>query len=186
MALLRIFCVVCLAIAIVFSWLYVDNANTLDRMRQINGAASDLLISLLDAETGQRGYVITDNDGYLDPYRAGVASIDARRKAVAVALGSSVEPRIAQDLNALVRLKLDELDRTIQLRRISFAAAAAEVNRHLGKNIMDQIRMDLSEIDLTAAERYDNAQARAITFFRIGLVGMLAAFVSLGVVLGRS
>ena len=35
-----------------------------------------LLASLIDAETGERGYIITGNESYLEPYNRGVATTD--------------------------------------------------------------------------------------------------------------
>jgi CHASE3 domain sensor protein len=49
-----------------------EGYNTADKMRQ---ATWSLLIGLLNAETGVRGFVITGDELYLGPYRMGTGSI---------------------------------------------------------------------------------------------------------------
>ena len=44
--------------------------------------ADDLLSDLKDAETGQRGYVLTGDESFLQPYSAVLESIPARLKAL--------------------------------------------------------------------------------------------------------
>lgn len=106
-----------------------------------------LLSDVKDAETGQRGYIITGYEGYLEPYQKALDTIDARLNLVKKGLGSADEHVHFLELSRLIDLKLDELNRTIQIRRTEgFAAAQAKVMNREGKQFMDSIRAVIGEM----------------------------------------
>src|SRR5207248_2927920 len=95
---------------------------------QILESVNDLLARLLDAETGQRGFLLTGQDRYLEPYNRAAPGIPAElanlnRLLVQRHGESGSLPR----LNVLAGQKLTELRRTIELRKTQGAAPAAEV-----------------------------------------------------------
>jgi diguanylate cyclase (GGDEF)-like protein/PAS domain S-box-containing protein len=97
--------------------------------------------ALLDAETGQRGYLITRNAQYLAPYYAGISSAQI----VLARLHDSILQPDSQDrLQAIVPVvsaKFAELSQTIALTRAGEqGAAVALVASHDGKRLMDQFR----------------------------------------------
>jgi len=96
---------------------------------------------LLDAETGQRGYILTRDDSYLKPYREGVSRIvqhlsNLRR------LDS--EPRSKEKIaqaEQVINAKLAELAETIGLtRQGNRDEALAIVKSNRGKQLMDDFR----------------------------------------------
>lgn len=97
---------------------------------------------LVDAETGQRGYLLTGDEAYLEPYRAAIKNLDqvmARLKDLTS--NNSNQQKQIQNLEILVENKLAELQRTIDLRRSGQIAAANQVVlQGSGKRWMDQIR----------------------------------------------
>ncbi len=89
-------------------------------------ANDEVLVSLLDAETGQRGFLLTGRDSYLVPYDEGVARLPAllaRMDRFAAVLPEQ-RPAVAR-IRQLVNAKLQELDATIRLRRTAGSAAPA-------------------------------------------------------------
>ena len=81
-----------------------------------------------DAETGQRGYLLTGRPAYLQPYAAAVASVN-QRLATLRALGDDdpiARQRLAE-LERSVRAKMEELARTIALREAGQSEAALQV-----------------------------------------------------------
>ncbi|MCV9937426.1 CHASE3 domain-containing protein [Boseaceae bacterium BT-24-1] len=48
--------------------------------RAVRSTTADLLSLVQDAETGQRGYLLTNDESYLEPYSAAVAKIPAQRE----------------------------------------------------------------------------------------------------------
>ena len=57
-----------------------NNAHKMGQTYEMIDQLSELSSMVQDAETGQRGYLLTGNDTYLEPYRAADASIDNVRR----------------------------------------------------------------------------------------------------------
>ena len=106
-----------------------------------------LLSSLVDAETGQRGFIITGREEYLSPYNEALGKVDqefASLRALTTELPGQ-KKRLAA-MEPLIQAKLAELKRVIELYRSSGRdAASAAVMTHLGKSYMDQIRQGVAE-----------------------------------------
>ena len=145
-----------------------------------------LLSTLKDAETGQRGFLITGDEGYLKPYNHALANLD--RELATLEHLTTDDPRHQARitrLEELVKAKLDELALTIDLRKEKgMAAAQAEVATHLGRNRMDAIRalvaeMEADERALEHARRlvnersYRNALGSLVLATVAGFVGVL-------------
>ena len=127
--------------------------------REVITATFATLSTLQDAETGQRGYVITGMTSYLAPYDRALASIGADTSRLRALLAGSPRQRQRLDtLSTLVSRKLDELAKTIDLRRAGHTAEAiAFVQSGAGKQSMDAIRNVLAAI---AAEDHSVLEAR--------------------------
>ena len=98
--------------------LLADTSDEILQSKELELSLERLLSSVRDAETGQRGYIVTGSEPYLFPYDAALREIDSRLSTVEVrmqARDGSVEE--VQGLRQLVTLKLDELARTIELYR---------------------------------------------------------------------
>ena len=124
----------------------------------LSGLAS-ILSSLKDAETGQRGFVITGEERYLEPYDAAIARV---HRQVSMMRRLTIDnPSQTQRIDALLPLvddKFAELLETIDLRRTSgFEAARDVVATDAGKRIMDDIRVLVSEM---VAEEVDLLEMR--------------------------
>ena len=89
---------------------------------------SELTSVLKDAETGQRGYLLTGDDTYLEPYRLADASIDNVIKQLRdlTADNPAQAHRLEQAL-PLIQSKMAELKQTIDLRRSEGLDAALKV-----------------------------------------------------------
>ncbi len=121
--------------------------------------AIDLLQSdVQDAETGQRGYLLTGNERYLEPYERARSQLTARFKELESVMGSDlVQQRRLAELRTDVDRKLDELSRTIAMRRGGNAEAAlALVNSDVGKTAMDALRSTIA--DMRVVETQERAQ----------------------------
>jgi CHASE3 domain sensor protein len=108
--------------------------------RNVIGEADDLLSTLKDPETGQRGFIITGDEQYLEPYKSARAGFPKKMSK----LRNSKIFTSPDELNEIERLagaKLDELERTIAARRSGgFDAAVAIVRIDQGKETMDLLR----------------------------------------------
>lgn len=144
---------------------------------------TELKSNIQDAETGQRGYLITGLDSYLAPYTDGAAHAEENRKLLAqLVIDNPRQVARADALAPLIATKLAELDKTINLRRSrDFAAAQAEVLTDSGKKAMDAIRSTIgdmySEETQLLKQRVEASQADAHTAQRTILFGTLLALV---------
>ncbi|UAL12603.1 response regulator [Caulobacter segnis] len=106
----------------------------------------ELLSTMQDAETGQRGYLLTGNDKYLEPYQVAVTDVATKVEALgALTRDNSVQQDNLGLLKRHITAKLAELDQTVTLRRNNNAQAAlAIVAADRGKIEMDAVRRQLA------------------------------------------
>ena len=110
-------------------------------------ALDEALSTMKDAETGERGYIITGEDAYLEPYNSAVANIQKQiNRAKSLTADDPRQQANFPELQDLVRIRLDALDRTIALRRNDAEAARLAVLTGGGKQKMDAIRSYVSEM----------------------------------------
>jgi CheY-like chemotaxis protein/signal transduction histidine kinase/CHASE3 domain sensor protein len=112
-----------------------------------------LLSSLKDAETGQRGYLLTGDDGYLEPYNAALLALPRElERARSSVLNDAAQQQRLATARALLNEKLAELKRTVELKREGDGnAALARVRQNIGRELMSQFRAVVAEME--AAER---------------------------------
>ncbi|WP_432507486.1 response regulator [Kineococcus arenarius] len=112
---------------------------------------SALRVLVRDAERGQRGYVITGREYYLEPYEQAVGDVGDLVDALAAETGTSAAAAAARaELRSAVAAKLSEMQTTIALRRSSgFPAAQALVATDDGRRAMQRITaaLDVLEAD---------------------------------------
>jgi methyl-accepting chemotaxis protein len=101
-----------------------------------------VLSSLKDAETGQRGYIITGEERYLDPYRTGTAELNQTIQNLRRLTSDNPSQQHRLDLiEPLIASKSDELRETIDLRKnAGFDAALQVIRTNKGKQLMDDVR----------------------------------------------
>jgi methyl-accepting chemotaxis protein len=127
----------------------IASAEWVRQSHQVVTGLDEFLSAMKDAETGQRGYVITGATRYLDPYQGARGMADQKLKQLRELTSDnpSQQQRITA-LEPLVAAKFSELQETIDLRRTrGFAAAEQVVITDRGKNVMDSIRKLVSDMD---------------------------------------
>ncbi len=126
----------------------IANDELVDHTQQVRRQIASVLTALLDAETGQRGFMITGKDDYLQPYTAAIATVDAAYRE----LRRQTEDNPSQqhrldELKLQIDAKLAELKSTIELRTSNAQAATAIVSNNTGKQLMDSARRILKDMD---------------------------------------
>ncbi len=155
-------------------------------------ALNDVVTAVKDAETGQRGFLLTGDPSYLQPYQSATSALDRRLAELKAVVGDAAQDReLASRMEQLVRQKLEELGQTIELYRTgSEDAALARVRNDTGKNIMDEIRevsgnlMSRKDrlfetrreawVDAAAVSNWYSGIGSAVLFVLICLTGWLA------------
>lgn len=109
---------------------------------------NEILSVVIDAETGQRGYLLTGDESYLEPYETAANVVDAKMDGLESLLQYSPgqQPKV-EAVRGLVTTKLAELRETIELMRSKGIESALQVVRtDSGKRSMDAIRRVVAEI----------------------------------------
>jgi PAS domain S-box-containing protein len=131
---------------------WVQAAAARDREHRVIENLQLLLTELDDAETGQRGYLITGEPRYLQPYDKALGTVSRTVQALdgLTALHPQQHERL-RSLQPLIDAKLAELQETIRLRREQgIAPAQAAVLNDKGRQIMDDIRRLVAQMDTRA------------------------------------
>lgn len=148
----------------------------------------DILAGVRDAETAQRGFIITGKDVFLDPYRQAQRALPALLSAAKTQAGSDAERAIAWRIARLVELKMAELDETIALRRnAGFAPSAREVGTLRGQLLMDELRQIVGLESARSKERRNALRlailAQSRRSFHVGLAATAVNVLALGILL---
>ena len=127
-----------------------ERVRWVSHTQQVLNAIDDLSLAVTNAETGQRGFIMTGDDSYLEPYRAATPEIDrsiARLRQVIPDSGPAQQARCNALVEA-VHARMDELQRTVGLRRSEGeTAAVAAVRTGVGRRDMERIREISSAMD---------------------------------------
>ena len=118
------------------------------RSEDVQALLADYVSQLKDAETGQRGYVLTGDQSYLEPYRTALDTIHRHDVELTrlTSTDADVAPRIRR-LQVESADKLRELGETIALRSsVGFDAARDRVRAGEGKRAMDAIRTEVNAL----------------------------------------
>ncbi len=166
-------------------WQWVQIRETMAqglRDRQLLASTDELISQVKDAETGQRGYLLTGSEQYLEPYTRATAAIPALLDRMTEAAGFQPPlPGEAKLLRRYVGDKLVELAATISVRREKGLDAAMKmVGTNAGRLTMDSIRtlgadMIDRESDLVNQRRIaaESSAFRSFWLTIAGLAGLL-------------
>ena len=150
--------------------------------------ALDNVLSLVkDAESGQRGYVITGRAEYLEPYRAAVGSIQAQLNSLErLTSAEPVQQRLMADLRRQVGAKLGELDLTIGLRdRKGFDLARDVIVLGAGRAEMEALRATAAAMASHESQVLIEREAATDRTYRATLVGeALSSLAALAALIG--
>ncbi|SEA92080.1 CHASE3 domain-containing protein [Variovorax sp. YR216] len=151
-----------------------------------------MLQNILDAETGQRGYLLTGEPRYREPYDAAVKQVDGHLAALQL-LYANRPTQLAQ-LNQLakhVSKKLAEMDMSVRLRqRGNEDAWKFVITTDVGREEMDAIRNEVGDLVALSSDELTRGQlqiVKSLRFARIGIaIVALAALVAFYLYLRQS
>jgi CHASE3 domain sensor protein len=123
----------------------------------IQANISAVLQALTDMETGQRGYLLTENSDYLLPYNDGKNRIGTDFASLRAGLANRTEQErsIESKLESLAASKQAEMERTISLRQQDYRLRSFKlVDTNEGKGYMDEIRGIASSLSLAESSSF--------------------------------
>ncbi|MEG4116746.1 CHASE3 domain-containing protein [Microcoleus sp. N9_B4] len=161
----------------------IENERWVSHTHQVLTELEATLSTLKDAETGQRGYLLTGEELYLEPYHSAIARINKQVVGLQqLTADNNRQQQRIRDLKIAIDSKLAELEGIINLRREqNLEAALQQVKSGRGKQIMGGIRQQIAamtaeEIQLLqqrARESQASANLTILTFTVAALVNFL-------------
>ncbi|HEY9794761.1 MAG TPA: CHASE3 domain-containing protein [Leptolyngbyaceae cyanobacterium] len=158
-----------------------NTSNQVEHTYKVINKLGTLVSQLTDAETGQRGYLLTGELRYLKPYNNAIASIDQNLDELQelTANNPDQQQRITQ-LSPLITFKQAELKETITLRQSQgYEAALRVVKTDRGKQAMEEIRaiikaMEDEELQLLKQRSEQQQAQRTLLTISGSLIGVLS------------
>ena len=118
-----------------------------------------LLTCMIDAETGQRGYLLVHNDSYLEPYNHALAFSHDKIQTLGQLIWDPEQQKNLDRLKPLLKAKFDELAQTITLKQRGDHAGALQImTNNSGKNTMDEIRATVRAMQEGETSLYEHQE----------------------------
>ena len=163
-----------------------DTAASAADSQQVIEEISQLMRALADMETGQRGYIITGEEPYLEPYAAGLAQSKRNLENLHQLLKEPHHKEWLGELEPLIKARIGRLQEGVDIRREKgFEAGQAWIKTGTGKKQMDEIRVSVSGMEKGVQEwqkaRSHEANIAARNTRYTIVIGSVAAFLLLSI-----
>lgn len=145
----------------------IENDRMVEHTHEVRRTIAHLLAALTDVETGQRGYLLTGDESFLEPYNTGLKESaqmlsDARKLTV----DNPLQQRRLAELEPVVDARLASLARRItEFRDRGLEPIQKGGLLNEGQELMSQIRKLVAELDRTETqllrERRQQSEASA-------------------------
>ena len=180
------------------AWNAAENSEQILRNSQVQFQVRSIVAAIKDAETGQRGFLITGDEKYLSSFHTGFSKADEHLASLHnhSATGQLMPEQFAQ-LKQRIADKREILQDAIDARRdgpddVAFAKARDVVATGRSKLLMDQIEALSGEILAAQDDKQEQLERRAnrlasqhVAALSIGLVLTLGTFLAAAVVTHR-
>ncbi|CAN5482177.1 HAMP domain-containing methyl-accepting chemotaxis protein [soil metagenome] len=166
----------------------IEAAGWVSHTHNVIDQAEDVLSAVKDAETGQRGYVITGDESYLTPFSGAQKRADEAIKSLtALTADNGVQQANIRTLEPLLSDRFARLNQGIEIRKTQGLEAGSKfMGTGEGKQIMQEIRATIDNmvsIERTLLDQRATAeQARAADTKSTIVLGVLSAVVALAIV----
>lgn len=179
-------CVLSVALLALNSLIFYRNVRTIAahdeatrHSQQVLAALNNLLTALDDAETGERGYIITGDHAYLQPYTAALQRIDPDLARLGTLTADNDRQRQQlPSLRALVAAKLAELQLAIANVPHAQSPVARFTLSDQDKSLMDQLRATIGAMKSDEIALLDARSAQAQRATDAAMVTLVVATVA--------
>ena len=135
----------------------------------IQSALSGVLQDVTDMETGQRGYLLTENPAYLQPYMDAKGRVATGFTTLRTGLANRTqrEQSLESQLESLTRSKQAEMERSITLRQQGYRHRSFMlIDTNEGQDYMDEIRRIVSSISSAEGRNFARLDSERITVLK--------------------
>ena len=165
-------------------------ASWVAHTHEVITSLENVLADLVDVETGERGYLLTGNDRFLEAYEHGSQAlpVDLERARQLTADNPAQQERL-RTLTGAIDAKLAFVQGIIALKRAGLGDSASRtVSVGTGKSLMDDVRRQVAEmqreeqrlLDIRTGERRDRESATSVVI----VAGSLVAFTLVALMIG--
>jgi PAS domain S-box-containing protein len=179
-----------LIIVVFFAFRSIDSVAEAIRLekhtQQVIGKLDETLTLAVDAETGGRGFLITREDPFLEPYNRALQKLgDNRTQLRALISDNENQTERLGRLESLIEERLDVLKHAIDMRRTQdLEEVKQQISKGRGKSLMDEFRLLISEMKDEErgllASREAELNDRLITTYRMLYLVSFAGILALG------
>lgn len=157
------------------------DSRRVDHTHQVIATLESIIEKVRDAESGQRAYIITGNDGYFDPYRGTAAEAeDAVQRVASLTTDNPKQQALLPQLRERITARLTTLFANAKLREErGFEQAQESISTDAGKSRMDALRSTIDEMQNAERSLLIKRSAEAAQMYYTTLLSLL-----LGTVLG--
>ncbi len=173
---------------------YADSVTWTKKSHKVIEALAKVLSDVKDAETGTRGFIITGDESYLEPYTEGqIAFKHDLSDLKSLLADNSAQMQKIHLLDILCNSKFERLDSSVTIRRAeSSNTLLKRITSGRGKLIMDQIRLVIQEMTemenalllLREQRLRDDSSLNGLVNFT-GVLGILTLLIALYFLLGN-
>ncbi|HEY1811838.1 MAG TPA: response regulator [Kofleriaceae bacterium] len=123
-------------------------ADAMNHTKQVEQQIYLVESDVINAESGQRGFLLTDRDEYLQPFDTARAAVPGDLLVLRQLTLDNPEHQLAVNVLApLIQAKIEELERTIRLERTGgHNLAIQEVQTDRGRNYTERVREVISQM----------------------------------------
>ncbi|HYW21659.1 MAG TPA: response regulator [Nodularia sp. (in: cyanobacteria)] len=134
---------------------YLEISNQQQKILEKINVQEKILSLMTDAETGQRGYIITGDQSYLEPYQLAVPKVGQQLQILKKLTSNQLnQQRQLNTLEGLISTKLAGIKQNIELRQNQgFEASLQIIKTNRGKNVMDDIRKVIHKMEQQQQEQ---------------------------------
>ncbi len=166
----------------VFSYLstqrLMDQAGLESHATRVINNAERVVKAMIDMETGQRGFVITGNESFLEPFHESSESITGYLDTLDSLTAENIRQQIKIDsLRIMVNIQTEWTKRVIDVRKRSFEEAQVLVVTGEGKRNTDKIRktiLQIQEEEMALFNTRNTITAQSVQQFQYSFVGLVA------------
>lgn len=140
----------------------VNSIEWVNHTHQVKQSIQELEAILVNAETGQRGFIFTGKEEFLEPYNQATAVLDPHINQLRNKIRIEEQRELLDQVRTLSQEKLDELAETIRLKRQGREQELrALVLSGKGKRTMDDIRKIIDNMQVVENNLLQERQAAA-------------------------
>ncbi len=130
------------------------NSEQIARVNEIEDVIHQLREHMLEVESGERGYIITGNENFLEHYQHGLGKVEMQRtELMRLVSGQSSEQGRMAELDKRLNAKVALSQANVLARKQSFNEAQARVLSGAGKREMDALESILEELSIAQNDR---------------------------------